>query len=521
MVGVLCCCFAGAASGSIDNPRVATDPITVHTQVEASKLPGGTAERLIRRAETMRSIRVIVGIKTIMQMEHTLAPAQAQAQAAALSALQRGVAARVLGSPAAQSEDRFTFIPYMSMFVDAAQLRRLLADPDVTSVQEDVPVPPLLSQSEPIIHAPDVWAKGVNGANQVVAILDTGVDKTHSMLAKKVASEACYSTTNAKINYLSICPGGVNSSTAADSGVNCSTAWKGCDHGTHVAGIAAGNSSTLEGIAHNSRIISIQVFSLLTTATPNVVNSFSTDQVKGLQRVYDLRTKYNIAAVNMSLGKGSYSSSCDTLNPALTTAIASLRSAGIATIIASGNDGLTGAIGSPACISQAIAVGNTEKSDIVYGGASGSNHSDLVKLMAPGTSIKSAVPGEGYAFKTGTSMAAPHVAGAYALLRSAKTAATVDEILEALTCSGKVVHQRDVSAGSPIELSPQKPRIDLLAAYNFIRKPVDVTRSWPFSAAADQGLVASAWGMGGPFRRLYPVACRRRVGGEPGRKLQH
>ena len=55
--------------------------------------------------------------------------------------------------------------------------------------------------------------------------------------------------------------------------------------------------------------------------------------------------------------------------PALTTAITKLRNAGIATIVASGNDGFDGAISKPACISTAIPVGNTRKDDRLYGGS--------------------------------------------------------------------------------------------------------------------------------------------------------
>jgi hypothetical protein len=126
------------------------NPITVYTEDAAARGPGGLADRLVQRAQAQGQMRVIVGLRITMQMEHTLTPAQAATQLRALQTVQSGVAARVLGSTGAQSADRFTFIPYMSMFVNAAQLRRLLADPGVVSVQEDVPSPPLLAQSVPL-----------------------------------------------------------------------------------------------------------------------------------------------------------------------------------------------------------------------------------------------------------------------------------------------------------------------------------------------------------------------------------
>jgi hypothetical protein len=80
-------------------------------------------------------------------------------------------------------------------------------------------------------------------------------------------------------------------------------------------------------------------------------------------------------------------------------------------------------------------------------------------------------------------MAAPHVAGAFALMRDAKPSASVAYILEALTCSGKIVDRRE-AAGIP-ELDPAKPRIDLLGALNFLKKPPNVARTWGFTTPGD------------------------------------
>ena len=77
-----------------------------------------------------------------------------------------------------------------------------------------------------------------------------------------MVSEACYSSTGVTsggVTYSSLCPGGADVSTAPGSGLNCDSSVKGCDHGIHVAGIAAGKGSSLSGVAPDAKLIAIQV----------------------------------------------------------------------------------------------------------------------------------------------------------------------------------------------------------------------------------------------------------------------
>jgi subtilisin family serine protease len=411
-----------------------------------------------------------VGFDVGFQPEGKLAAALVQTQRD-LIALSQDEVLYQLSSHYVTGVKRFKYIPYMAMEVDEAALVELQQIPTVTSIQEDVPVPPTLLQSVPLINANDVWAAGYDGSGVAVAVLDTGVDKTHGFLdAGKVVSEACYSTNSTHYGSTSLCPGGVPESTAVGSGVNCDTTdipGSGCKHGTHVAGIAAGTGGTegLEGVAPGANVIAIKVFSRFTgtncsPGTSPCVLSYPSDQIKGLERVYELRSTYNIAAANMSLGGGEYpnQSVCDSDNAATKAAIDNLRSVTIATVISSGNDGYTNALGAPGCISTAVSVGATDDADVV---ASFSNSASFLDLLAPGVSITSSTPGNNYETWPGTSMAAPHVAGAWALLTHAQPSATTDDILSALVRTGVPVTDTRGGAGNRV-----KPRIDVLAAYN-------------------------------------------------------
>jgi subtilisin len=444
---------------------------------------------LLSEALEKGTVRVIVKLATGAQTGSHLSSAQeAIAQQAAIAQAQEGLLASLSDHHVANVE-QFQHLPYLVMTVDEMALEALIGHQAVARIFKDEMHFPTLAESVPLIHADQTHAAGLTGKGWTVAILDTGVAKTHPFLDEgKVVSEACYSTTDTGRSVSSLCPNGQSSQVGAGAGVNCSTQIDGCEHGTHVAGIAAGNATgtpipNLDGVAKGTNIMAIQVFSRVDDAsacaqgghrTP-CTTAFTSDIMRGLERVLELRTSFQIAAVNLSLGGSKFTSTCDAQSP-LTDTIQLLRSANIATVIASGNNGFADGISQPACVSSAISVGNTTKGDAVN---SSSNSASFSSLLAPGTHIVASVPSSpGVAALTGTSMAAPHVAGAFALLRQAKPSASVSEILAALQKTGVPI--RDPRNGIT------KPRIDVQAALDVLssRGTPEITDPVPGSTLA-------------------------------------
>lgn len=463
----------------------------VQAQIIVSENDGiPAAERgmaLDARFDGQDRLRVIVQLKVPGQEKSAelMTPAIHQAQRELIGEVKSGEV-RVI--------HEYDYIPFMALEVNRAGFEALQKNPNVIGIEEDVLMKPMLQESVPLINADDVWLEGVTGAGQVVAILDTGVDKNHPALVGKVVSEACYSTTDADYGSESLCPGGASASIATNSALPYETICPAgeCDHGTHVAGIVAGdgiyNAIPIKGVAPDAQIIAIQVFSkiedsLFCGSSQPCVGSYSSDQLMGLQRVYDLRSSYSIAAVNLSLGGKVYTnqSTCDLENSSYKAKVDLLKSGGIATIAASGNNGYINAISSPACISSVISVGATTEGDQVD---SYSNSASFLDLLAPGSSITSAVPGTGYATWNGTSMATPHVAGAWALMKSFNPDLSVDYLLNVFEATGKPILD--------FRNSITKPRIDVFASYNLIKlfEPITVNAS----DGDHVGYVSLTWG---------------------------
>ena len=110
---------------------------------------------------------------------------------------------------------RYAVYPAFAMQANWRDIQDLAADPGVLRIIEDQIHPPTLAESLPLIGADaEGTFAGSTGHGQVVAILDTGVDKNHPFLTGKVVSEACYSSNVAADHAPSLCPGGETADTA-------------------------------------------------------------------------------------------------------------------------------------------------------------------------------------------------------------------------------------------------------------------------------------------------------------------
>ena len=342
---------------------------------------------------------------------------------------------------------RFSVSGGMALSVDFADLSALLEDDDVIGVWEDELLAPLLTQTIPLIGGTP--GSALPGHRGVIAIIDTGVDRNHPAFLgtngqSRVVAEACFSDVSGRAGAKGLCPGGSPQQVGPGSARPCPF----CSHGNHVASIAAG-SGDYQGVAPFSNLIGIQTFYHAADSvcvidkgeSPPCVRANTSDIIRSLNHVYTLHTQGPtgirglVTAVNLSLGGGEYDRVCDSRIPRdYVNIFRALRSAGVAVVAASGNDGHPNMMAAPACASDVISVGNTTKQDRVQ---EKSNSATFLDLLAPGTLVKAAVLDGRYDTKTGTSMAAPHVAGAFALLtRPGQGETEVRIALSALQGSG-------------------------------------------------------------------------------------
>lgn len=238
------------------------------------------------------------------------------------------------------------------------------------------------------------------GQGSHVYIIDTGIRASHSEVVTRVGTGRNFAANSSSFLF-----GG---STDPNNTNDCN------GHGTHVAGTAVG---TQYGVAKKATVYPIRVLGCNGSGANSGV-------IAGVDWVAANHKKPAVA--NMSLGGAS--------STALDTAVNNAIAAGVTFVAAAGNDNANACNGSPNRVLNALTVAS---SDIQDRRSSFSNHGSCVDLFAPGTGILSASHNSDTATATlsGTSMAAPHVAGAAALYLSGQPSATPAQVAQAILVS--------------------------------------------------------------------------------------
>lgn len=283
----------------------------------------------------------------------------------------------------------------VSMDVSRVLIGKIAGLPEVKRVHLAAAIRPSLHESVPFNHVPEVWKKyRVKGKGVKVGVIDTGVDYMHSHLG-----------------------GGIGAGFKVVGGYNFaddnSDPRDDIGHGTHVAGIIAASGDSLTGVATEASLLAVKVFS---NAHPDAMED---DIIGALEYALDPNGDRNLDdrcdVVNMSLG-----GSGDENSP-LSLAVDHAVRLGTMVVVSAGNNRNQFTIGSPGSSREALTVGACTKAGQL---SSYSSHGPgqalfVLKpdLVAPGDSILSTYPKEGFEVFSGTSMASPHVAGVAALMR--------------------------------------------------------------------------------------------------------
>nr|WP_315194089.1 S8 family peptidase [uncultured Aquabacterium sp.] len=309
-----------------------------------------------------------------------------------------------------------------------AMVRELAADPNVEYVEPNLILQHALTPNDSLysqqwgygaagIGAEAAWNKS-NGAGVTVAVLDTGIT-SHPDLNANVVGGYDFITDAVRARDAN-----GRDANAADPGDTCNgstSSW----HGTHVAGTVAAvtnNASGVAGTAFGAKVMPVRVLGACGGTVADISDAITWSSGGAVAGVTSLSPAAAAKVINMSL-----SGAASTCSTTYQTAINGAVSRGTTVVVAAGNNNLAAQGYQPANCANVITVGATDSSGAK---ASFSNFGSLVDVSAPGVSVLSTwntgitAPGTtSYAYYNGTSMAAPHVAGAVALIQSRRLAA--------------------------------------------------------------------------------------------------
>ena len=284
--------------------------------------------------------------------------------------------------------------------IPSEKVQELAGNNEIQGLWPDREYSMLLDTSIDQINANAAWNTGFNGAGIKIAVLDTGIDETNEMLAGKVIASGVF------------------------TGENHTQDKQG--HGTHIAGIIAGNGK-YKGAAPSALLMNAKVLTDQGSGSTSTI-------IKGI----NWAVENGADIISMSIG-GPYNDPDGPVNIALKDAI----DKGVIAVISSGNCGEgcpSGSCGSfrgvtnPSDFEEAITVGAVDKGNNWACFSSGQEFADYIKpdLVAPGVNITSSYLGNNYQAMSGTSMSAPFVAGVAALMLHANSNLTQVEVKQIL-----------------------------------------------------------------------------------------
>ena len=279
-------------------------------------------------------------------------------------------------------------VSIVSAEMTEAEAEKLLADPSVKAIEEDI-IFSLSAQSEgwgiPQIKAAAAWKSGFTGKGVKIAVIDSGISKHEDLVIA-----GGYSAIDGVSSY------------ADDQG-----------HGTHVAGIigAKNNSIGLKGVAHGASLYAVKAFD-------SKGDAYLSDLIEGVN--WAITNKMDI--INLSGGSPEDST-------VFKEVFDKAYARGILIVAAAGNVGTNTGAGDnveyPARYPSVIAVGALGQNMLR---APFSSTGPSVEVVAPGLNVYSTLPSNRYSLMSGTSMATPYVAGQLALMKQAYPKLTNKEL---------------------------------------------------------------------------------------------
>jgi subtilisin family serine protease len=357
------------------------------------------------------------------------------------------------------------------------------------------------------IGAPDLWRSDLSNAGQgiKIGIIDDGVDQTHPYFDPSgYAYPSGYPKGNSAYTTAKV----IVARAFAPSGLDYADASlpvdpKNTSHGTYVAGIAAGNVSTvakiddvirsLSGVAPRAYLGNYRALTIPTEAfglngnSPEIVAAIEAAVADGMN------------VINLSIGEPEISPR----NDVVARAVDAASSAGVVVVAAAGNEygeNGKGSVGSPGSAASAITVGASSSASTASGkvglagfsSAGPTPYSLLLKpnLTAPGLDINSSTAkSEGtWGSASGTSAATPHVAGAAALLRQLHSSWTVSQIKSALVLTATPVRKTSGRELSPLRQGSGRIAVAMASeplvfaspssfSFGFVKRGRSVTRA--------------------------------------------